>query len=466
VHVLVDRPPGDGAYVLYWMIANRRTRTNPALQRAIELCAATGRPLLVFEPLRAGYRWSSPRLHTFVAQGMDDNRATFAEAGVRYVSWLERTPGEGKGLLEALAADAAAVVTDHWPFFFQDRMVAAVAGRLDTRLEAVDGVGVLPLSASERAFTTAASFRRHVQKIVADHLAQPTARTPLDAYAHGMAPDCAAVFARWPGASSVEEVQLALDTPVVADKPGGEAEAQRRLEAFLGALDRYPDRNHPDAHAASGLSPWLHFGHVSGEEIVRRVLEGAGWALGDETDKATGSRGWWNLPEGAEAFLDEILTWRELGHVFAVHRADHEELSSIPAWAQQTLEDHADDPRQLVSFDDLAAANSPDPIWNAAQRELLETGVMHNYLRMLWGKLVLAWAPTPAVAHAWLTELNNRYALDGRDPNSASGIAWVFGRHDRAWGPERPIYGKVRYMTSDSTRRKLRLKDYLARYGA
>lgn len=462
---------GDGSlrtdrdYVLYWMIANRRTRTNPALQRAIELCTETGRPLLVFEPLRAGYDWASVRMHTFVAQGMEDNRASFAAAGVRYISWLERAHGEGAGLLEALAEAAVAVVTDDWPFFFQDRMVAAVADRLDVHFEAVDGVGLLPLSASERAYTTAASFRRHVQKVVAKHLLEPTEREPLLTYAQGMAPDCAEVFARWPGASSVDDVELANEVPAV-ERVGGEREGQRRIEAFLPTLEHYPDRNHPDAHAASGLSPWLHFGHVSGEEVVRRVLEQAGWMPGDETAKATGSRGWWNLPEGAESFMDEIVTWRELGHVFALHQDDYESITSIPGWATQTLADHAGDPREHVSFEDLETARSPDPVWNAAQRELLETGVMHNYLRMLWGKCVLAWAPSPAVAFDWLTDLNNRYALDGRDPNSASGIAWVFGRHDRAWGPERPIFGKVRYMTSASTRKKLRMTGYLERFGA
>ncbi|MCA9568411.1 MAG: deoxyribodipyrimidine photolyase, partial [Myxococcales bacterium] len=263
----------------------------------------------------------------------------------------------------------------------------------------------------------------------------------------------------------VADVRLAGNAGAVALE-GGEDAGQRRIARFLEALPRYTDRNHPDAHAASGLSPWLHFGHVSAEEVVWRVFEASGWQPGDQADKATGSRGWWGLPEGAEAYVDEIVTWRELGHVFAHHRADYDRFASIPDWAKQTLHDHRDDRRKLVPFARLEAAESPDPLWNAAQRELLETGVMHNYLRMLWGKLVLAWAPTPEDAFDWLTELNNRWAVDGRDPNSACGIAWVFGRHDRAWGPERPIYGKVRYMTSASTRNKLRLQGWLDRFGS
>lgn len=467
IRVVHDLPPRiDRQVVLYWMISARRTRTNPALQRAVTLCRQLGLPLFVFEPLRAGYRWASPRHHHFVVEGMKSNAEAFEQHGVRYVSWLEPEHGAGSGLLEALAERAAVVVTDDTPTFFLPRMVAAVAERLDVRVEAVDGVGLLPLSCSERVFTTAASFRRHLQKTVGPTLFEPSAREPLADYDGGAAPAFDDVFARFPGAASVEEVRLALDVPPVRSVTGGEAAGQDRVADFLERLERYPDRNHPDAQAASGLSPWLHFGHISAEELVWRVFEQSGWQPGDQGEKATGSRGWWGLPEGAEAFMDEIVTWRELGHVFARQRPDdYEHFASIPDWAKRTLADHADDPRELVDFERLEAAESPDPLWNAAQRQLLDTGVMHNYLRMLWGKLVLAWAPTPEVAFDWLTELNNKYALDGRDPNSASGIAWVFGRHDRAWGPERPIYGKVRYMTSRSTRSKLKLKQYLARWG-
>ena len=466
VRALNDAPcRPDREVVLYWMVGARRTRTNPALQRAIALSEELGRPLFVFEPLRAGYDWASPRHHRFVIDGMASNARAFERAGVRYRSWLEPAHGDGAGLLEALAERAAVVVTDDSPMFFLPRMVSAVAGRLDVRLEAVDGIGLLPLSCSERAFTTAASFRRHLQKNVGPTLLEPSEREPLSAYDGPVAPDLADVFVRWPGAEDLSGVQLAGDLAIVKGLSGGETAAQKRLEDFLGRVEDYPERNHPDAAAGSGLSPWLHFGHVSGEEVAWRVLEGAGWSPGDQADKATGSRGWWGLPEGAEGFMDEVVTWRELGHVFARHNPDtYTSLESIPDWAKQTLEDHRDDPRELVDFDRLDAAESPDPLWNAAQRELRETGVMHNYLRMLWGKLVLAWAPGPEEAFDWLVELNNRYALDGRDPNSYSGIAWVFGRHDRAWGPERPIYGKVRYMTSKSTRNKLRLSDYLERW--
>ncbi len=167
----------------------------------------------------------------------------------------------------------------------------------------------------------------------------------------------------------------------------------------------------------------------------------------------------------AEAFLDELVTWRELGYGFCRHEPDYDRYESLPEWARATLEDHASDPREHVyTLDDLAAASTDDELWNAAQRQLLHEGVIHNYLRMLWGKRILEWTRHPRGALEVMIELNNRYALDGRDPNSYSGICWVLGRFDRGW-PERAIFGKVRSMTSASTRRKVKLNEYLARWG-
>jgi deoxyribodipyrimidine photo-lyase len=171
------------------------------------------------------------------------------------------------------------------------------------------------------------------------------------------------------------------------------------------------------------------------------------------------------MPPAVESFLDELVVWREVGHNFAHIRDDIDRYESLPPWARTTLEAHAADPRpHLYDRATLEGASTADEIWNAAQRELVRTGRMHNYLRMLWGKRVLEWTAEPPAAVQMLIELNNRWALDGRDPNSYSGIFWVFGRYDRPWGPERPIFGTVRYMSSDATRRKLRLSRYLARH--
>ena len=168
------------------------------------------------------------------------------------------------------------------------------------------------------------------------------------------------------------------------------------------------------------------------------------------------------MSPAAEAFLDELVTWRELGRNFAFRREDVDRWESLPPWALATLDRHRDDPRpfryDLAAF---AAAETHDPLWNAAQRQLLREGRIHNYLRMLWGKKILEWSASPEAALEVMTELNNRHALDGRDPNSYAGIFWVLGRYDRPWGPERPVFGTVRYMSSDNTARKLKVRGYL-----
>ena len=170
------------------------------------------------------------------------------------------------------------------------------------------------------------------------------------------------------------------------------------------------------------------------------------------------------MSQPAEAFLDELVTWRELGYVFCFHRPDYERFESLPDWARATLAEHASDPRPHVySLDDLLHARTHDRIWNAAQTQLLREGTIHNYLRMLWGKKILEWSATPELALAHLIELNNRFALDGRNPNSYSGIFWTLGRFDRPW-PERKVFGTIRCMTSDSTARKLDLDSYLSRF--
>jgi len=172
------------------------------------------------------------------------------------------------------------------------------------------------------------------------------------------------------------------------------------------------------------------------------------------------------MSPGAEAFLDQLITWRELGFNMSSMREDYAEFSSLPDWAQETLAVHEGDPRpRAYSLVEFREARTHDPLWNAAQRQLLKEGRIHNYLRMLWGKKILEWSPSPRDALAVMIELNDRYALDGRDPNSYSGIFWCLGRYDRGW-PERPIYGKVRSMSSKNTMRKVSLDKYLKTFSS
>ncbi|MHC4260928.1 MAG: cryptochrome/DNA photolyase family protein [Planctomycetota bacterium] len=468
----------DGDFVLYWMTGFRRPRWNFALQWAAELAEELDRPLLVLEPLRSGYRWASDRFHAFVLQGMADNRAVFERDGVAYHPYVEPHAGAGSGLLAALGESACAVITDDQPGFFLPRMQAAAAGKLDIALQAVDSNGLYPIRATDRVFTTAASFRRHLQKTLRPHLEAFPTEAPLAGRRLPELTELPEVLrSRWPAApdallaaspEALSQLDIDHSVPAVEDLKGGAEQSRVQLDDWLerGLPQYHEGRNQPEEAVASGLSPWLHFGHISAHEIFARLTERDAWTPAQLAERPNGSReGWWNTSPEVEAFLDELITWREIGLNRVALTDDYDRYESLPDFARTTLEEHAADERpHLYALDELERAATHDEIWNAAQNELVQTGRMHNYLRMLWGKKVLEWSATPQDALDALIELNNKYALDGRDANSYSGIFWCLGRYDRAWGPERPIFGKVRYMSSDSTRRKLRLERYLDRF--
>jgi deoxyribodipyrimidine photo-lyase len=467
----------ERGWVLYWMIAARRTTANFALQQAAARARELGRPLLVLEALRAGYPWASARHHAFVIQGMADNAAALASRPVRYLPYVEPAHGEGAGLLETLAADAAVVVTDDFPAFFLPRMVSAAGRALDVRLEAVDGNGLLPLRATDRVFSTAFSFRAYLQRELPAHLGHlplddPLAGDPLPpppplstAVTRRWRPAPAALLAAAPKALAA----LPIDQTVgVAPDRGGPVAAHAKLRGFLDQrLGRYrAERSQPEADAASGLSPYLHFGHLSVHEVFGALMTRERWTRRKLGASRGGKReGWWNTGPDAEAFLDELVTWREIGLNMCAHRDDYDRYESLPDWARATLEAHRRDRRpHRYDLEAFESAATHDPLWNAAQTQIVREGRMHNYLRMLWGKKILEWSATPREALAVMIHLNNKYGLDGRDPNSYSGIFWCLGRYDRPWGPERPIFGTVRYMSSDNTARKLKVKDYIRRY--
>jgi deoxyribodipyrimidine photo-lyase len=467
----------ERGFVLYWMTTARRARFNPALERAVELARELGRPVAILEALRVAYPYASDRLHAFVMQGMAENARRLA-GRVLHHAYLERAPGEGKGLLEALAARACAVVTDDFPTFFLPRMLASAAERLDVRVEAVDGSCIVPFRLAGRDFPTAYAYRRHLQRILPDWLDRLPAAEPLARAALPAPPALPReIAARWPAANPDELARparllaaLPIDHRVpTAPARGGARAALARLSRWLEeGLPRYADaRSDPDeGGVTSGLSPWLHFGHVSSFEVARAVLRREGWTPALARAGATGARaGWWGISAAAEAFLDQLVTWRELGFVTCAQRQDHREYGALPAWARATLDAHARDPRpRRYDPDALAAAETYDPLWNAAQRQLRSEGVIHNALRMLWGKKILEWSPSPRAALEVALELNDRWALDGRDPSSVSGVFWCFGRYDRPWGPERAIFGTVRYMSSENCARKWAVKRYLARH--
>jgi deoxyribodipyrimidine photo-lyase len=467
----------DGKFVVYWMIANRRSSWNFSLQRAIDWSLALKKPLVVFEALRCGYQWASDRLHQFVIQGMADNAQALGATAATYYPYLELRPGDGSGLLAALSVRACVVVTDDYPCFFLPRMTAAAAKCIPVRFEVVDSNGLLPMRAAHKNFVRAFDFRCFLQRNLSEHLLAAPSEDPFCGVSLPTLNELPQeILSRWPRFDTANLSQLPallstlpLDHCVaVVDEIGGQRAARQQLNAFLDhRLGQYDNsRNHPDQEATSGLSPYLHFGHLSAHEVFFSIANRENWSPNNLATKATGKRaGWWGLSAAAEAFLDQLSTWRELGFNMCSQRDDYNRYTSLPEWSQKTLAKHSADQREAVyTLAEFESAATHDPLWNAAQRQLVREGQIHNYLRMLWGKKILQWSPSPQEALATMIELNNKYALDGRDPNSYSGIFWILGRYDRAWGPERPVFGTVRYMTSESAMRKLHLKEYLKKY--
>ena len=431
-----------GRYVLYWMQIFKRASHNYALNFAIQLANERRLPLVVYEGLKYYYPWASDRIHTFILEGVAEKRAEFEERGIRYVFYLQRSKRDPKNTVARLAKDAALLVTDDYPCFIIPHHNERIA-QLNRPVYAVDANGMVPLSALPKEEFAAYTIRPKINRILPD---QPrTIVTPhVDVQKPKLEVDCPET-----AVTNIAELVSECDIDHTI-KPselyrGGTKPARKRLTHFIqNILPNYLEtRTEPSVDGTSRLSPYLHFGFISIQEIVKAV-EQAG------------------APKPAKAaFLEQVIVRRELSFNLTRHNPNYDSLKSLPDWAQQTMRDHADDPRpELIDAEQIEAAETYDELWNASQRELVNTGLLHNYVRMLWGKRVIEWQRTYEMAFELLVHLNNKYALDGRDPNSYAGILWCFGKHDRPWF-EREIFGMIRYMTSRSMGKKFKSKDYI-----
>ena len=429
IQALNRRPDRAGDFVLYWMQAAQRARGNHALEYANRQADARGLPVVAYFGLTERYPSANLRHFAFLLEGLAETRQALRERGIRLVVRRE-PPAAG---VAAMAGRAALAVVDGGCLRHQRLWRQEAADHLESPLVQVETEVVVPLTvASSKEEYSAATFRPKI------HRALPHFLTPLpeaDPRKSSLGLDLETWdFPDAPTALALLDVDRSV--PPVEDFRGGYRAARRRLDLFLREkLADYPERrNDPCADGVSGLSPYLHFGQIAPLEVALAV-------------QATG------LP-AAEAFLEELVIRRELSANFAWYNPAYDRYDGLPAWARANLAAHAGDRREyLYPKDELERAATHDTYWNAAQRQMIRTGKMHGYMRMYWGKKITEWSATPADGFETAVWLNDRYELDGRDPNGYAGVAWCFGKHDRPW-QERPIFGMVRYMNANGLRRK------------
>lgn len=432
-----------GRYVLYWMQIFKRASHNYALNFAIQMANERRLPLVVYEGLKYYYPWASDRIHTFILEGVAEKRKEFEERGIRYVFYLQRHKRDPKNTVTRLAKDAALVVTDDFPCFIIPQHNERIA-QLNRPVYAVDANGMAPLSALPKEEFAAYTIRPKINRLLPD-LPRTIVTPRVDVQKPKLDVDCPEIAV----SNNIAELVSACDIDHTV-KPselyrGGTKAARKRLTHFIqNILPNYIEtRTEPSVDGVSRLSPYLHFGFIAIQEIVKAV---------EQADAPKAARA---------AYLEQVIVRRELSFNLTRHNPHYDSLKSLPEWAQKTMRDHAGDPRpELIDAEKIEAAETYDELWNASQRELVNTGHLHNYVRMLWGKRVIEWQRTYEMAFELLVHLNNKYALDGRNPNSYAGILWCFGKHDRPWF-EREIFGTIRYMTSRSMGKKFKSKDYI-----
>jgi deoxyribodipyrimidine photo-lyase len=435
-------PRKGGKCVVYWMQRAIRIVDNPALDVAIEAGNLLGLPVVVFFAVIPNYPNANLRHYHFMAQGLRDVAEDAAERGVGFV--VRRHPDHSlEAFLEEV--EAALVVGDENPCREPERWRKVLAKRLRLPFWTVDADVVVPSRVFGRSYFLLHHFRPHLKVELPKYLAA----------GRKIAPQYPWRAAGPPGVSLSEEITngfRGLDRTVrpVDSFTGGTHSALKRLRQFVShELAGYEEtRNHPELKGTSRLSPYLHFGNIGPATIALAVQKAV------RQGKASAGAG--------DRFLEQLIGWRELAVLFVRHNPNYDNWECAEPWARKTLVEHAGDARpHRYSLEQLERGETGDELWNAAQREMVETGWMHNYMRMYWAKKILEWAPDPARAFEWAVTLNDRYELDGRDPNGYAGIAWaIVGKHDRPWF-DRPVFGLVRSMTSASTAKKFDAKSYI-----
>ena len=426
-----------GSYILYWMQSAVRSRYNHALEYAIEISNDLKKPLIVVFCLDRSYPEATPVHYRFLWEGLQDVNRSLSGRGIGF----QILSGSPVDIIPRIADDACMIVTDQGWTRLQREWRQKVIDAAPCKVVIVETNLIVPVQvASPKEEWSAGTFR-------------PKITRQLPAFLHPLAPRHVLVKST--------DYQPCTDIPVGAEQqftqkrinddrsshtlPGGETAAEHYLSAFLsGTIDRYEaTHNDPTAHATSYLSAYVHFGHISPLEIALRAMERPG--------------------PGTHAFLEQLIVRRELSHNFVWYNPWYDRYEGLPEWTRKTLGKHRIDTREYsYNLADFEQCKTHDRAWNAMQHSMIRTGYLHGYLRMYWGKKIIEWTETPEEAYHIALLLNNRYELDGRDPNGFCGVAWCFGKHDRPW-KERPVFGTIRYMNEAGLRRKFRLDGWVDR---
>ena len=430
--------PVKGDYVLYWMQASQRAECNQALEFAVSQANQREQPLIVYFGLTDAFPEANARHYHFMLEGLKGTHEDLRDRGVAMV--IERSSPE-IGVLK-FAKKASLVVCDCGYLGMGKQWRQHAAENIECPLLQVESDALVPVeTASAREEYSAATLRRKLVGVTDKYLV-PVKEEPLKTDASLLQLDSHDI-----SNTSESVANLGIDHSVgpLTGFHGGTKEAKKRLEEFInGKLDKYDkSRNDPSEDCLSNLSPYLHFGQISPLYIHLQLNR-------------------YNGP-GRDAFLEELIVRRELSMNFVHYNRQYDRFAGLPDWAKRTLREHEGDPREyLYSREQLEKAQTHDPYWNAAQIEMVVTGKMHGYMRMYWGKKILEWTAHPEDAFSTALYLNNKYELDGRDPNGFAGVAWCFGKHDRPW-PARGVFGNVRYMSSDGLRREFDADEYVRR---
>ncbi|MGA6971833.1 MAG: deoxyribodipyrimidine photo-lyase [Candidatus Binatus sp.] len=436
----------NGRCVVYRMRRAQRALDNPALNTAIAAANALGQPVVVFFGLLARHRVANLRHYTFMIEGLVETARKIERRGCGFVLRICEGADSAEGFARLCTeVRPSLVICDEDPARRDAKWNQEALLYPSAPLWSVDADVIVPSALLEKEQFAARTIRPRIGKRLPEFLkplGNPSVRAP------------------WKGDRKLKSLPASIELidQLHIDRSVGPARAFRGgTDAALGALRRFvrdglstyaADRNRPEIDGTSQLSPYLHFGQIGPHTVALAIRDAAAPA------------------RDRDAFLEELIVRRELAVNFVRYNPRFKTLASVEPWADRTIREHARDTRShLYTEKQLENAESHDALWNAAQRQMVRAGWMHGYMRMYWAKKILEWSPCAAQAYHICVRMNDRYELDGRDPNGYAGIAWAIGgKHDRAWGPERPVYGKIRYMSFASTSRKFDSRAYIEKW--